>query len=125
MTTEDAPQSSPTAMRQIIPTTWWSATVPVRSAPGLLARRGQGPVQSLPLNNGAGRGWSTGFEEARTVLADPRFSADKIRHREATSLQPHEVADCAQAPRPGLRRSREDGFFVFMDPPEPPGCGGC
>ncbi|SPL98167.1 putative cytochrome P450 hydroxylase [[Actinomadura] parvosata subsp. kistnae] len=63
----------------------------------------------MELLNGA-RAWLvTGFDEARTVLADPRFSADKLRHRDATSLRP------PQAPPEG---ERTDGAFVFMDPPE-------
>ena len=116
MTTEDAPQSSPTAMRQIIPIDLLERDeCPFDPPSGLRARRGQGAVQPLPLNNGATAWLVTGFEEARTVLADPRFSADKMRHRDATSLQPHEV-DAPAAPEPP--KEREDGFFVFMDPPE-------
>ncbi|MFC6558848.1 cytochrome P450 [Nonomuraea cavernae] len=93
---------------------------PFDPPPGLRERRGQGAVQPLRLLNGA-RAWLvTGFEEARTVLSDPRFSADRVRHREATSLQPHEVAEFEAGtlpPGPAVE-SREDGFFVFMDPPE-------
>ncbi|WP_436838774.1 cytochrome P450 [Nonomuraea cavernae] len=93
---------------------------PFDPPPGLLERRGQDAVQPLQLLNGA-RAWLvTGFEEARTVLSDARFSADRVRHREATSLQPHEVAEFEAGtlpPGPAVE-SREDGFFVFMDPPE-------
>ncbi len=113
--------SSPTAMRRIMPADLVErGGCPFDPPPGLLARRGRGPVQPLPLLNGAGAWLVTGFEEARTVLSDARFSADRIRHREATSLQPHEVAELAAGTlRPGPSvESREDGFFVFMDPPE-------
>ncbi|WP_327106986.1 cytochrome P450 [Nonomuraea glycinis] len=119
--TEESPSSSPTAMRRILPADLVErGGCPFDPPPGLLARRGQGPVQSLPLLNGAGAWLVTGFEEARTVLSDARFSADRVRHREATSLQPHEVAELAAGTlRPGPSvESREDGFFVFMDPPE-------
>jgi cytochrome P450 len=119
--TEESPSSSPTAMRRILPADLVErGGCPFDPPPGLLARRGQGPVQSLPLLNGAGAWLVTGFEEARTVLSDARFSADRVRHREATSLQPHEVAELAAGTlRPGPAvESREDGFFVFMDPPE-------
>ncbi|TDE38078.1 cytochrome P450 [Nonomuraea mesophila] len=53
------------------------------------------------------------------MLSDTRFSADKVRHREATSLQPHEVAEMGTAqPQKKQVAEREDGLFVFMDPPE-------
>jgi cytochrome P450 len=119
--TQESPSGNPTAMRRIIPADLVErGGCPFDPPPGLLARRDQGPVQSLPLLNGAGAWLVTGFEEARTVLSDARFSADRIRHREATSLQPHEVAELAAGTlRPGPAvESREDGFFVFMDPPE-------
>ncbi|GAA3594038.1 cytochrome P450 [Nonomuraea rosea] len=114
--TEDSPSASPTAMRRILPADMVErGTCPFDPPTGLRERRGQGAVQPLHLLNGAQAWLVTGFEEARTVLADPRFSADKVRHRDATSLQPHEVAEAA--PPPAVE-SREDGFFVFMDPPE-------
>ncbi|WP_226899609.1 cytochrome P450 [Nonomuraea phyllanthi] len=113
--TQDARISSPTAMRQIIPADLLERDqCPFDPPPGLRARRGQGAVQPLPLHNGAQAWLVTGFEEARAVLSDPRFSADKVRHRNATSLQPHEV----DGPAPEPPASREDGMFVFMDPPE-------
>uniref|UniRef100_UPI003CC9224D Cytochrome P450 n=1 Tax=Streptomyces aculeolatus TaxID=270689 RepID=UPI003CC9224D len=110
-----------TAMRRIIPADMVERSrCPFDPPPGLLERRGQDAVQPLQLLNGA-RAWLvTGFEEARTVLSDARFSADRVRHREATSLQPHEVAEFEAGtlpPGPAVE-SREDGFFVFMDPPE-------
>ncbi|MGI5273281.1 cytochrome P450 [Nonomuraea sp. CA-218870] len=115
-TPEESPSSSPTAMRQIIPAEMLERDqCPFDPPPGLRARRGQGAVQPLPLNNGAQAWLVTGFEEARTVLSDPRFSADKMRHRDATSMQPHEVAEPVKPEPPA---AREDGFFVFMDPPE-------
>jgi cytochrome P450 len=114
--TGDSPSASPTAMRRILPADMVErGTCPFDPPAGLRERRGQGAVQPLHLLNGAQAWLVTGFEEARTVLADPRFSADKVRHRDATSLQPHEVAEAAPAP---AVESREDGFFVFMDPPE-------
>ncbi|TMR37517.1 cytochrome P450 [Nonomuraea zeae] len=45
------------------------------------------------------------------MLSDARFSADKMRHRDATSPQPQKAAEPPRA-------EREDGIFVFMDPPE-------
>ncbi|MCF6468318.1 cytochrome P450 [Nonomuraea sp. MG754425] len=45
------------------------------------------------------------------MLSDPRFSADKLRHQDATSPRPPGPAAPATA-------EREDGIFIFMDPPE-------
>lgn len=118
--TEEAPSASTTAMRRILPADMVErGQCPFDPPPGL---RGKDAVRPLDLLNGA-RAWLvTGFEEARTVLSDARFSADKMRHRDATSLQPHEVAamEAAQPPQPSKAEApeREDGLFVFMDPPE-------
>ncbi|MEU4233967.1 cytochrome P450 [Nonomuraea sp. NPDC026600] len=67
----------------------------------------------------------TGFEEAREVLGDVRFSSDRFRHKVATQLQPDGVAELATAAGRGEASvsaapagSRSDGIFVFMDPPE-------
>jgi cytochrome P450 len=68
-------------------------------------------VQPLPLLNGVEAFLVTGFDEARAVLADPRFSADKVRHPDATSRP-------ASGVRPPADTPREDGMFIFMDPPE-------
>lgn len=119
MSDDASPSSSPTAMQQIIPADLLErGKCPFDPPPGLLERRGGGPVQPLPLANGALAWLVTGFDEARTVLADPRFSADKMRHRDATSLQPHEVDAAAGNVSAEPPAAREDGFFVFMDPPE-------
>ncbi|GGT02280.1 cytochrome P450 [Nonomuraea spiralis] len=119
--TDDSPGAAPTAMRRILPADLVErGGCPFDPPPGLRARRGRAPVQPLHLLNGAQAWLVTGFDEARAVLSDARFSADRIRHREATSLQPHEVAEQAAGtlkPGPAVE-TREDGFFVFMDPPE-------
>ena len=99
---------------------------PFDPAPGMLQRRGEGPVQPFGLLTGITAYLVTGFEEGRAVLADPRFSADKIRNREATSFTAEEVAamgpaaergGCPVVP-PDDAPPRGDGYFVFMDPPE-------
>jgi cytochrome P450 len=118
-------QDSPTAMRRLLPADLLErrGECPFDPAPGLRARRGGPPVQPLPLLNGARAVLVTGFDEARTVLSDARFSADRVRYRDATQMQPHEVAEAAAAAQRGepLRRDvgeRADGMFIFMDPPE-------
>ena len=142
--TGDERRSSATAMRGVMPADVLErdARCPFDPAPGLLQRRGGGPVQPLPLANGA-RAWLvTGFDEARAVLADPRFSNDRVRHPDATSLTPEQAetersgehavggstpiggarpVDGAQdrsAVRAADVPAREDGMFIFMDPPE-------
>jgi cytochrome P450 len=91
------------------------ARCPFDPAPGLVRRRGGDPVQPLPLANGA-RAWLvTGFDEARAVLADPRFSSDRLRHPDATQMTPEQAA--AGAPAADIPE-RQDGMFIFMDPPE-------
>ncbi|MER6507338.1 cytochrome P450 [Nonomuraea sp. NPDC001636] len=119
--TDDSPGAGPTALRRILPADLVErGGCPFDPPPGLRERRGQDRVRAVELLNGA-RAWLvTGFDEARTVLSDARFSADRVRHREATSLQPHEVAEQAAGVLPAgpSVESREDGFFVFMDPPE-------
>ncbi|MEV4376655.1 cytochrome P450 [Streptosporangium sp. NPDC049644] len=119
---EESPGAAPTAMRRVLPADMVErGRCPFDPPSGLRQRRGQGAVQPLRLLNGAQAWLVTGFDEARTVLADTRFSADRVRHREATQLQPHEVAEMAAKetyePPPSVE-NREDGLFVFMDPPE-------
>ncbi|MEO3805930.1 cytochrome P450 [Nonomuraea sp. B1E8] len=114
--TEESPSVNPTEMRRILPADLVErGRCPFDPPPGL---RGESAVRPLDLLNGA-RAWLvTGFDEARTVLSDARFSADKVRHRDATSLQPHEVSEMEAQPREPEVAERQDGLFVFMDPPE-------
>ncbi|WP_226351011.1 cytochrome P450 [Pseudonocardia sp. ICBG601] len=116
---------SPVGLRSIVPQDLLERPpgCPFDPAPGLAARRGGGAVQTVELRNGARAFLVLGFEEARAVLADTRFSSDRARYKDATALQPHEVAELAAAADRGepLRPAdvaRTDGMFVFMDPPE-------
>lgn len=109
--------SSPTALRGVMPADLLErdARCPFDPAPGLVARRGGDPVQPLPLANGA-RAWLvTGFDEARAVLADPRFSNDRIRHPDATQMTAEQASSGSC---PVEVPERQDGMFIFMDPPE-------
>ncbi|GAA1315776.1 cytochrome P450 [Pseudonocardia xinjiangensis] len=124
-TSNESPAGSATAMTRVLPADMTErGKCPFDPAPGLERRRGDGAVQPLTLLNGARAVLVTGFEEARAVLADPRFSSDRVRHRDASQLQPHEVAEMAAAAERGEApagtgvESRTDGMFVFMDPPE-------
>lgn len=116
---------SPVGLRSIVPEDLLERPpgCPFDPAPGLAARRGGGAVQTVELRNGARAFLVLGFEEAREVLADTRFSSDRVRYKDATALQPHEVAELAAAAERGepVRPAdveRTDGMFVFMDPPE-------
>ena len=120
------PDSTPTALGKGLPSEMTSrGERPFDPPEGFARRRGHGPVQPLRLRNGAEAFVVTGFDEARTVLADARFSADKVRYRDAVQLEPADVAEMSAAaargeslqvgPPPG---ERQDGMFVFMDPPE-------
>jgi cytochrome P450 len=111
---------TPTAMRRILPADMVERSgCPFDPPPGLTQRRGDVGVQPLSLLNGAQAWLVTGYEEARAVLSDVRFSSDTVRHRVATQLQPHEVGQMAAAPQTAPKvESRADGMFVFMDPPE-------
>jgi cytochrome P450 len=124
-TESDSTTAAPVTSRRLIPADMVErGSCPWDPAPGLKARRGHGTVQPLPLLNGASAWLVTGFEEARTVLADGRFSADRVRHRDATKTQPQEMAatepgDAADGQQPAQTvESREDGMFISMDPPE-------
>ena len=118
-TAEEAPER-PGAHRRVLPPEMIErSNGPFALPPGVQALRGQGPVQPLPLLNGAHAFVVTGFEEARTVLADPRFSADRMRHHDVTQLKPEQVAELGEKiNEPVEIPAREDGMFIFMDPPE-------
>ncbi|WP_152363587.1 cytochrome P450 [Microlunatus speluncae] len=65
-----------------------------------------GPVRPI-LMAGGRRGWLvTGYEEARTVLADPRFSADRSK------------ADSPIRERPGDAQPTPPGMFISHDAPD-------
>ncbi|WP_237107912.1 cytochrome P450 [Nonomuraea sp. MG754425] len=122
---------SPTQMRRMLPADMVErAGCPFDPPSGVRERRGQGAIQPLRLLNGAPTWLVTGLQEARAVLADPRFSSDRVRYPDVTKLQPHEVEQLTAAAEhggPGVGSggglapkvdSRADGMFVFMDPPE-------
>jgi cytochrome P450 len=72
--------------------------VPFDPAPAVARMRAQGPLHRLEMADGARVWLVTGYEECRTVLADPRFSVDP------QSLRP-------------AAEPRADGMFLTMDPP--------
>lgn len=90
---------------------------------GLDRVREQGPVARTVLRNGAEVWMVGGYEEARAVFSDQRFSSDKFRHRDALQLAPEQVADARALAAPTRTPAtdpdgRQDAMFIFMDPPE-------
>ncbi|MBB4683904.1 cytochrome P450 [Amycolatopsis jiangsuensis] len=75
----------------------------------------QAPLSRIELLNGAHAWVITGYEQARAILADTRFSSDNVRHRTAMDLRPEEAGEPR---RPVELPQRADGRFLFMDPPE-------
>ncbi|AGL16505.1 cytochrome P450 [Actinoplanes sp. N902-109] len=87
----------------------------------MTALRDSGPVTRVDLLNGAHAWFVTGYDEVRAVLGDPRFSSDRLRHPNALSMSPEEVAARgAQAPPAEPVPERKDGMFIFMDAPQHP-----
>ncbi|WP_460344656.1 cytochrome P450 [Actinoallomurus acanthiterrae] len=80
---------------------------PLDPPPELLALQQREPVSRMQYADGH-VGWLvTGYDEARTVLADPRFSARRELH--------HPPLD---GPVQESREPAEPGLFIRMDPPE-------
>ncbi|GAA4920207.1 hypothetical protein GCM10023204_28560 [Actinomycetospora succinea] len=86
---------------------------------GLRAVHDEGPIAPVTLTNGARTWVVTGYEEARTIFGDTRFSSDRLRHRDALSLAPDEVGT---QPVPYVSTPVGEGpghgIFIMMDPPE-------
>ncbi|MEV0389501.1 cytochrome P450 [Nonomuraea sp. NPDC050643] len=83
---------------------------PFAPPPGLTRQRADQPLARLAFPDGH-VGWLvTGYDLARTILADPRFTArPELRH--------------SPLPRPNVRPGGKDespapGWFAVMDPPE-------
>jgi cytochrome P450 len=81
--------------------------------PAVLDRmRGQSTVSPVTLLNGRTAWVVTGFDQARAVLSDRRFSSDRFRHGSLLS-------DASDEVRKQLLDERlRAGSFLFMDPPE-------
>ncbi|GAA2403165.1 cytochrome P450 [Actinomadura vinacea] len=79
--------------------------------------REDGPVSKIRLRNGADLWVISGYDEARAVLSDVRFSSDVIRRTSSFNLTPEQVAE-GPSGCPVQEGERGDGMFIFMDPPE-------
>ncbi|HZS21671.1 MAG TPA: cytochrome P450, partial [Pseudonocardiaceae bacterium] len=74
--------------------------------------RAQSAVSPVMLRNGRTAWVVTGFDQARAVLSDPRFSADRLRHGSLLS----DVSD--ELRKQLLDERLRAGSFISMDPPE-------
>ena len=74
--------------------------------------RAQSAVSPVTLRNGRTAWVVTGFDLARAVLSDPRFSSDRLRHGSLFSDVPDELR------KQMLDQRARAGSFISMDPPE-------
>jgi cytochrome P450 len=74
--------------------------------------RAQSAVSPVTLRNGRTAWVVTGFDLARAVLSDPRFSSDRLRHGSLFSDMPDELR------KQMLDQRARAGSFISMDPPE-------
>src|SRR5262249_24500746 len=87
-------------------------TDPFRPPAALVELNEKGPVNRVELTNGEPFWLISGHSEARAVLADPRFSADRARNEGFFKHLPKEY-------REQLRdEQNRAGSFIGMDPPE-------
>ncbi|EOD68509.1 cytochrome P450 [Amycolatopsis vancoresmycina] len=100
------------SMRSPLPEQYVRREDPFTVPAALVAAAGQGPIAKAQLAGGDPFWLVSGFDEARAVLSDPRFSSDRFSYHPRFKELPEEVRD----------RLRNDkaraGSFINMDPPE-------
>jgi len=108
--TDNPPAES--ALRAPLPADLLTRDDPFTPPPALTAMAEQSAVTLSTLPGGDLFWLVTGHEEARAVLSDPRFSADRFRYHPRFKELPAELRE----------RFRDDksraGSFINMDPPE-------
>ncbi|WP_410574203.1 cytochrome P450 [Amycolatopsis sp. cmx-4-61] len=108
--TETAPKSE--ALRSPIPPEFVRREDPFLVPPALVAVSERGPVARATLASGDPFWVVSGYEEARAMLSDPRFSADRFQYHPRFKEMSAEFRE----------RLRDDksraGSFINMDPPE-------
>ncbi|MEU0531740.1 cytochrome P450 [Amycolatopsis tolypomycina] len=108
--TENAPSNE--SLRSPLPPEFVRREDPFHVPPALVAVAERGPVAKATLAAGDPFWLVSGYEEARAVLSDPRFSSDRFQyHPRFKELSPE-----------FRERLRDDkaraGSFINMDPPE-------
>ncbi|WP_206787489.1 cytochrome P450 [Amycolatopsis sp. MtRt-6] len=105
-------ESGNESMRSPLPEQYVRREDPFSVPAALVAAAGQGPIVRAQLAGGDLFWLVSGFDEARAVLSDPRFSSDRFSYHPRFKELPEEVRD----------RLRNDkaraGSFINMDPPE-------
>jgi cytochrome P450 len=108
--TENKPSNA--ALRSPLPEEFVQRDDPFTVPPALLAVSARGPVAKAALASGEPFWLVSGYEEARAVLTDPRFSSDRFQYHPRFKELPAEFRE----------RLRDDkaraGSFINMDPPE-------
>ncbi|WP_410606919.1 cytochrome P450 [Amycolatopsis sp. lyj-109] len=108
--TENPPSNA--ALRSPLPQEFVQRDDPFTVPPALLAVSARGPIAKAELASGDPFWLVSGYEEARAVLTDPRFSSDRFQYHPRFKELPAEFRE----------RLRDDkaraGSFINMDPPE-------
>ncbi len=100
------------AMRVPLPAELMRRQCPFDPPQALAEMHEQGPIGQVKLTSGDTVWLVTGMDEARAVLSDPRFSADRLGRPNALTAVPEEMREKLFG---GRARA---GQFVFMDPPD-------
>ncbi|WP_433257165.1 cytochrome P450 [Streptosporangium sp. CA-135522] len=109
---EQPPSPDQVTMRIPLPPELTARQCPFDPPRALAEMHGEGPVNQVKLATGEPIWIVTGMEEARVVLADRRFSADRFNQHNALISVPEEMREKLFDPR------ARAGQFLAMDPPE-------
>ncbi|MFF5208271.1 cytochrome P450 [Streptosporangium sp. NPDC000396] len=109
---EQPPSPDQSTMRMALPPELTTRQCPFDPPRALAEMHAKGPVGQVKLGTGEVIWLVTGLSEARAVLSDPRFSADRFNRRNALLSVPEEMREKLFDPR------ARAGQFLAMDPPE-------
>ncbi|MEU1877962.1 cytochrome P450 [Streptosporangium sp. NPDC020072] len=109
---EKAPEADQATLRVQLPDELKVRQCPFDPPQALARMHARAPVNQVTLGTGEKMWVVTGIDEARFVMSDPRFSADRFNRRNALISVPEEM-------REKLFDARAmAGQFVAMDPPQ-------
>ncbi|MEV7008185.1 cytochrome P450 [Streptosporangium sp. NPDC051022] len=110
-----AERSSPSdqaTLRVRLPAELTARRCPFDPPQALAGMHAEAPVGQVTLDTGEKIWVVTGMDEARAVMSDPRFSADRFNRRNSLLAVPEEMREKLFSAR------ARAGQFVAMDPPE-------
>jgi cytochrome P450 len=113
--TETPPAETPPAddaLRSPVPREFIQRDSPFTLPPALVALAERSPVARSTLPTGDPFWLVSGYDEARAVLSDPRFSSDRFRYHPRFKQLPERVREQLQGDK------ARAGSFINMDPPE-------